>query len=206
MNNKMSDQNVIPTAPQLYPQLPDDFRLKKICDCQKEIENEISRYLKVLKKYKRAKSIAHNSSTFAGLSSATLTTSGLAISLSGVGVIVGVPLACVAALSGFIATAFSIVSKNLGKKISKQEKTISLAEAKHRSMSRLISKAMNDGSISDTEFNLILSEIEQYHEMKKRLRTEGKTSVEKPDVEALKKEIKKNIKKKKLGSLVNLRN
>ena len=81
MNNKMSDQNVIPTAPTLYPQLPDDFRLKKNFNCVREIENEISHYLKVLKIYKRAKSVAHNSCTFAGLSSATLTTSGLAISV-----------------------------------------------------------------------------------------------------------------------------
>ena len=81
--------------------------------------------------------------------------------------IVGAPLTGVAALFGFIATALSIVSKNLGKKISKHEKTISLAEGKHRSMSRFISKALKDSSISDTEFNLILREIAQYHEMKK---------------------------------------
>ena len=73
----MSDQNIIPSerkeasvtapvptasAPPLYPTLPDEseatasasFRLKKICDCQRELENEISHYRKVSKKYKRA--------------------------------------------------------------------------------------------------------------------------------------------------------
>ena len=193
--NKISDQNVIPSAPSLYPQLPDDFRLKKICNCQKEIEIEISHYLKVLKKYKRAKSVPHNSSTFAGLTSATLTASGLAISLRGVGIIAHAPLTSVAALSGFIAAAFSIVSKNLSKNISKHKNTISLVEAEHQTMIRLISKALNDGSISDAEFNLILHEIEQYHEMKKRLRTKAKTFVEKPDIKALKEERKKQYQK-----------
>ena len=166
----MSNLNVIPSAPSLYPQIvgdsQGDFRLKKICDCEKEIEREISHYLKVLKKYKRAKSIAHNSSYFAGLISITLTSGGLAISLSGIGVTVSAPLTGVAVLSGIIVAAFTIVSK----KISKHEKTISLAEAKHKIMSRLISKALNDGTISDAEFNLILRESEQYYEMKKRLR------------------------------------
>ena len=44
----MSEQNIIPSAPPLYPSLSREsvggFRLKKICDCQKELENEISHY------------------------------------------------------------------------------------------------------------------------------------------------------------------
>ena len=170
----MSDQNIIPSAPPLQPTLSDDYRLKKICDCQEEIENEISHYQQVAKKYKRAKSVADTTSAVTVLTSAILSSSGLCISLSGVGVLFGGPLAGVAGLLGFIATAFTVMSKKLNKKISKHEKTISLAEAKHLSVSILTSKALNDGSISDTEFNSILREIEQYHELKKRLRSEAR--------------------------------
>ena len=50
----MSEQNIIPSAPPLYPSLQresvDDYRLKKICDCQKELKNEISHYRHVGKK------------------------------------------------------------------------------------------------------------------------------------------------------------
>lgn len=58
----MSDQNIIPSAPPLYPALPSeknvgDLRLKKICDCQRELENEISHYKQTIKKYKRGKLI-----------------------------------------------------------------------------------------------------------------------------------------------------
>ena len=54
----MSEQNIIPSAPPLYPSLNvGDFRLRKISDCQKELENEISHYRRISKKYKRAKTI-----------------------------------------------------------------------------------------------------------------------------------------------------
>ena len=53
----MSEQNIIPSAPQLYPSLQSEanevgaeFRLKKICDCQKQLEDEISHYKRVSKK------------------------------------------------------------------------------------------------------------------------------------------------------------
>ena len=51
----MSEQNIIPSAPPLYPSLQresvGDYRLKKISDCQKELENEISYYRRISKKY-----------------------------------------------------------------------------------------------------------------------------------------------------------
>ena len=40
---KMTDQNILPSAPQLYLIIPDDFWLKRICDGQKELKNEITR-------------------------------------------------------------------------------------------------------------------------------------------------------------------
>ena len=48
----MSEQNIIPSAPPLYPSLGGDYRLKKISDCEKELENEISHYRRISKKYK----------------------------------------------------------------------------------------------------------------------------------------------------------
>ena len=85
-----------------------------------------------------------------------------------------------------------IGSKKLNKKITKHEKTISLAEAKHSLLiKKLISKAFNDGFIFDVEFDLITIEVEQYKIMKKGLRSEAIPSVEVIDDKALKEEIKK---------------
>ena len=92
-----------------------------------------------------------------------LASSSLAVSLNGIGIVAGGPLVGVAGVLSLISTAFSIGSERLNRKISKHEKNISLAELKHLLISRLISKALNDGSISDEEFELILREFEQYY-------------------------------------------
>ena len=101
----------------------------------------------------------------------------------------------------------SVGSGRLNTKVIKHEKTISLAESKHLSVSRLVSRAFTDGSISDAEFNLILREIENYYSLKGQLRREVKieniSSDEKVDVEAIKNEIKK-IYQQKLGSLIDI--
>ena len=83
----MSEQNIIPSAPPLYPSLQresvGDFRFKKICDCQKELENEISHYRHAGKKYKRAKSIASAFATSTGVLTVVLSSASLAISSRG---------------------------------------------------------------------------------------------------------------------------
>ena len=226
----MSEQNIIPSAPPLYPSLREsvgDYRLKKISDCQKELENEISHYRRISKKYKRAKTIIHTYihtyilywlvptglfrvnafAASAGVLTVVLSSASLATSLTGIGAIVGAPIAGIAALLGTASTAASVGSGRLNTKVTKHEKTISLAESKHFSVSRLVSKALTDGSISGAEFNLILREIENYYSLKGQLRREviieNTSSSEKVDVEAIKNEINKKY-QQKLGSLIDI--
>ena len=207
----MSEQNIIPSAPPLYPSLQresvEDFRLKKISDCQKELENDISHYRRISKKYKQAKTIISAFATSTGVLTVVLSSAGLVTSLTGIGALAGAPLAGIASLMGIVSTAVGVSSGRLNKKVTKHEKTISLAESKHLSVSRKVSKALTDGSISDAEFNLILREIENYYSLKGQLRREvrieNKSSDKNVDVEALKEEIKK-IYQQKLGSLINI--
>ena len=185
----MSEQNIIPSAPPLYPSLSaGDYRLKKICDCQRELENEISHYKHTSKKYKRAKSITNAFVASTGVLTVVLSSASLATSLSLIGITAGVPLAGTAALMGLVSTAVGSGG---------MEKTISLAESKHLSISRLVAKAMTDGIITDVEFNLILREIENYYSLKGQLRNEAKieNTSSGADVEALKKEIKNQYQK-----------
>ena len=83
----MSEQNIIPSAPPLYPSLQresvGDYRLKKISDCQKELENEISHYRRISKKYKRAKTIINAFATSTGVLTVVLSSAGLTASLTG---------------------------------------------------------------------------------------------------------------------------
>ena len=195
----MSEQNIIPSAPPLYPSLGEnvgDYRLKKISDCQKELENEITHYRRISKKYKRAKTIINAFAATTGALTTVLSSASLATLLSGIGAPIGAPLAGIAALMGITSTAAGASSERLNKKVTKHEKTISLAESEHLSISILVSKALSDGSISDVEFNLILREIENYYSLKGQLRREVKkieniSSDEK--VDALRQELKKKF-------------
>ena len=198
----MSEQNIIPSAPPLYSSLREsvgDYRLKKISDCQKELENEISHYRRISKKYKRAKTIINAFAAATGVLTVVLSSASFASFLTAIGAIAGAPIAGIAALLGTASTAVGVSSGRFNTKVTKHEKTISLAESKHLSVSRLVSKALADGSISDVEFNLILREIENYYSLKGQLRREVKieniSSDKNIDVEAIKTEIKKNINK-----------
>ena len=193
----MSEQNIIPSAPPLYPSLNGgDYRLKKIIDCQKELENEISHYRRISKKYKRAKTIINAFAITTGALTTMLSTASLATLLSAIAAPIGASLAGISALMGITSTAAGVSSERLNRKVTKHEKTVSLAESKHISISRLVSKAMTDGSISDVEFNLILREIDNYYSLKGQLRREVKkieniSSDQKGDIETLGQEIKK---------------
>ena len=209
----MSEQNIIPCAPQLYPLLSDEaskanvvstrgdgmqFRMKKICDCQKQLVDEISHYKKISQKYKRAKSVSSKITSCTVFLATLFSSSSLATSLSGIGIAVGVPLSGAALVMTLVSSAAIIGSESLDKKIRKHEKTVSLAESSHLSMSRLISKALKDGFISDGEFDSILQAIEKYFSMKEQLRNKQRkdsTVKSEPampvDVDALKEEIKK---------------
>ena len=197
----MSEQNIIPSAPPLYPSLGEnvgDYRLKKISDCQKELENEITHYRRISKKYKRAKTIINAFAVTTGALTTVLSTASLATLLSAIGAPIGASLAGIAALMGITSTAAGVSSKRLNRKVTKHEKTVSLAESKHISISRLVSKVMSDGTITDEEFNLILREIDNYYSLKGKLRREVKkieniSSDQKGDIEALRQELKKKF-------------
>ena len=74
------------------------------------------------------------------------------------------------------------------------KKTISIAEAKHLSVSGLFSKATETNSISNMEFNSILHEIEQYKSLKRQLKYKANISSE-VDVDAIREQIKENYRK-----------
>ena len=200
----MSEQNIVPSAPPLYPsQNVGDYRLKKISDCQKELENEISHYRRISKKYKRAKTIINAFAATTGVLTAVLSTASFASFVSGIGAPIGAPIAGIAAVMGLFSTTASVGSGRLNSKVTKHEKTVSLAESQHLSVSRLVSKALTDGSISHLEFNLILREIDNYYSLKGQLRREVKKIENISSDESLRQELKKKI-QRKLGSLIDI--
>ncbi|KAL9957305.1 hypothetical protein ACROYT_G038925 [Oculina patagonica] len=106
----MSSANVLPSAPaygdreetQLYPSLPtnaENFRLTEISKIEKEISAEAEHYRLVLKKYKKVRKVIHYSVVCLGAVTAALSSGAVATSLTGVGIVIGAPVAAVAGLA-----------------------------------------------------------------------------------------------------------
>lgn len=133
-----------------------------------------------------------------------LSAGGVAVSLSGIGAVADEPLAGVAGFFGLVLNVFTVGGRRFDKKISKHEQTVALAEAKHNSNSRLVSKVLNDGLISEVEFKLILRKAERYQSLKNQIRNAPASRSKAHDVEALKEEIE-NEYRKKLRSLLNIK-
>ena len=149
----MSSSYALPTAPpveSMYPDLPaDNFRLHEISRIEKEISDQVEHYRLVLKRYKKAKKAVHYSAVGLGSVSAVLSSGAIAASLTGVGIVVGAPVAGVAACTGFASTRMTVLNKKLDRKVDKHSRLLSIAISKHDSINSLVSQAMNDNSISD---------------------------------------------------------
>ena len=168
----MSFTNVLPSsapsyneAQPLYPTHElsqinaEDFRLKKISDLLKELSDEAEHYRHVAKKYKRSHSIVHRSAIGLGSLSVGLSSGALATALTGFSIVASFALAGVATVCGLASVGFAAASKRLNRKVTKHEKIYTLALAKRNSVNELISKALEDKSISDAEFRIISREV-----------------------------------------------
>ena len=181
----------------------EDFRLKQISDLQTELTNEADHYRQVAKKkkiYKRTHSMTHLSAVGLGSLSAGQSSATLATALTGFRIVASPALAGVATVFGLLSAGFTVVSKRLERKVTKHEKIYTLALAKLNSVAELVSKALADKRFSDSEFTIILCEVQKYHELKaeirddvKKTKTENKEA-QMPDLDKLKGEIRKELK------------
>ena len=189
----MSSANVLPSAPpaeiqeQLYRNLPaDNFRLSEISRIAKEISDEVEHYRLVLKRFKKARKAVHYSAVGLGAVAAALSSGALAASLTGVGIVVGAPAAGVAASTGVASTGLTVLNKKLDHIVDKHSRLYSLAIAKHDTINRSVSQALNDNRVSDSEFQLISREMQKYRDLKETLRanfSKKQTNSRPPDLE-----------------------
>ena len=120
--------------------------------------------------------------------------------MTGFGIVASPALAGVATVFGLLSAGFTVMSKRLKKKVTKHEKIYNLALAKLNSVSEFVSKALTDKRISDSEFTIILREVQKYHELKAAIRDGEKTTqtenkeAQTPDLDKLKGELRKEIK------------
>ena len=177
---------------QIYPVLPTapsdeghTYRLQKIGEIQKEIENEKKKRIHLSKKYHRAFRIISFVDT-------TLQASGIALGVTGIGFLstiaaAPVAIACegVAIGAGFLSIVGGQVNKKLALKAEKHEKIKVLAESKLNTINSYISKALIDGIVSDSEYELILSELQKFKELMREIRDKTKIGLDEITKESL---------------------
>ena len=107
----------------------------------------------MLKKYKKARKALHYSLFGLGAVTVALSSGAVATSLTGVGIVIGAPVAGIAALSGTVSTGLSVVNKKLEHRVNKHSRIHSLAIGKHDSINLAVSQALNDNWVSTRSFN-----------------------------------------------------
>ena len=204
--------NAIPSAPEpnIYPQLPQhDFRMQKANEIAAALNAEVSHYRVIAKKYKRAKKIVNWSATGTGILSAACSSASFGSAISVIGIPVAIPLGGVGGTFALASSGLIFVSKKLDSKIKKHHEIPTLAIAKRDTVGRILSKALSDNQISDSEFQLIMSEFSQYNVLKEAVRSKITRNPSQPDVEKIKKDARSVVEaefQKKLNALVAVSN
>ena len=175
---------------ELYPIMPEwgpsappldggqSYRLQKINEIQRVLEDEREKRHNLSKKYHKAVKVVGN------IDSALVTIS-MGLSVAGVGIlstVIAVPAVIVmettALGAGFLRIIGSQFNKMLMRKAKKHEKIKVIAETKLDTINGLISKALTDNKISDEEYTLILSEVIKYRKMKEDVRSKTRKSID----------------------------
>ena len=181
----MSSANVLPSAPpeQLYPDLPTqpDFRMKKVNEISAALNKEVGHYRAVAKKYKRAKKAVNWGAASSSGLSAAFSSASFGSALSVVGLPATIPLGGVGGAFALASSGLIIASKKLDSKIKKHQEIVALAIAKRHTVDRLLSKALTDNQISNSEFQLIMDEYSQYNVLKEAVRAKLTRQSSRPD-------------------------
>ena len=157
-----------PTAPPIYPELPTEdgqnYRLQKISEIEKQLIKERDARKALYKKYKRGINITDGVDT-------TLISAGVIMAGVGLTVPLMLPLEIIAIVCGCMGVCVKLVRRKLMSKTQKHYEIKTLGESKLNSIKDLISKALQDGQISESEFKMVLNEMEKYSELKQEIKT-----------------------------------
>ena len=175
-----------PSAPPMYPNLDEvqhvpqiqqaedegkTFRLKRISDIREFLEKELEtrgRYSR--RRYKSIYNTAIYVNAGAGITSVASGVAAATALATGIGVIASIPLGFTAVATGVLGVISTGISKLMLKKVEKHQQIKLIAAAKLSSVNGLVSRALQDGSISNEEYQIILQEMESYRDHKSQIR------------------------------------
>ena len=125
--------------------------------------------------------------------SAIFSSASLGSALSVVGLPATIPLGSVGEGFALASSGLIIASKKLDSKIKKHQEIVTLAIAKHDTVDRMLSKALADNQITDSEFQLIMTKFSQYNVLKEAVRTKLTWQSSQPDVDKVKKDVRSKM-------------
>ena len=196
---------------ELYPQLHtqqidgNNFRLSRSFRVLEDFEREVKHYENVRKKYNRTRNIFTQVGAATGFLSVVFSAGGLGTGLTGVGLPIGISLGALGGIFGVVSIGCGLALKRLSRKVSKHEQTVALAKAKTNTISGLVSKALKDNEISDSEFALIIAEKEKFNSLKRGIRQEYRKEEEKKlDMKQVRADVKNELMRKLTESTTKL--
>jgi len=175
---------------------PQTFRLQKIGELETFLRSEVEFRSALFKKYNRAVNMVNGASASCAVFGLSAGTGGLALIVTGVGLVPGLILEAFAFMSSLVDIAGVAISRRFSAKAAKHEAIRVLASSKLNTIHSHVLKAMEDNLISEEEYKLILEEIEKYRVMKDEIRSKSVRMVEGSVSEDLKKELIKEGREK----------
>src|SRR5688572_7016060 len=152
------------------------YRLSKITEIQKDIETERDKRAVLNVKYCKGVRIINVVDGISALIALGSTASAIAVMSTIVAAPVAMALQAVAVGAGVFSAIGRVVNRKFTLKAKKHKQIKTLAEAKLNTISDYVSKALEDGYISDEEYSLVLNELGKFNEMKEEIRSKIKVS------------------------------
>ena len=157
----------------LYPSLETNednghnFRLTTISNVQKYLEQEIQKYNQCKKKYKTAFMLLNHINNGMVIVTTASACVGVGLLASGFGALPGIIVEGTSIGLGSLSLIGSFYLKKILKKINKHQSIVTLASSKLSDIHKLISKALEDNTVSDTEYKIIL-DVQQAYKREKQ--------------------------------------
>lgn len=202
--NLVEDDPLEPSAPVLDG---DNFRLQHITKIQKDLQDELNNYSRCRRRYKSAFNTVSNIHSAVSLGTIATSATGLGLIISGIGAPAGIALASVSVGCGIGSLLSDFILRKVNKKLQKHTAISQLANSKITSIQKLISTALEDGNISDSDFKKIVDDYENYQSQKQSIQSKMRSGPS--DINSLKNRFLEEGKKlgmeeatKKLNSLL----
>jgi len=155
------------------------YRLQKINEIQAILTDEVQKRTILSKKYHKWLKIISGVDDILVGSAVVLEAIAVALLAAAVSAPVIIPIQVAVIGIGSLVTAGSQVKKKLFRKEGKHEKIAVLAQDKLSAVSDCISKVLDDEDISEEEYSLIISELDEFREMKEAIRAKVKDASDK---------------------------